>query len=146
MLFGIYQDRMHQNNGNHLDGGITDKVRWKAKCKNVCVCQPNATTCRTEKSEDDFSEPPSLELDSVRDWMWNSERVIVFKFIILQRDQGVEKTKYICARLLFQLDFSNCGTLTNLRKTHLMRLRDSWGNLAVSKARNNAIVCFRTWS
>ena len=103
MLFGIYQDRMHQNNGNHLDGGITDKVRWKAKCKNLCVCQTNATTRRTEKSEDNFSEPPSLELDSVRDWMWNSERVIVLNLLSCNVTKALRKKNIFARAYCFNL-------------------------------------------
>ena len=37
MLFEVYQDWVHQNPGNHLDGGITEDDKWQARYKTI-VC------------------------------------------------------------------------------------------------------------
>ena len=39
-LWGL-QYWVHQNTGNHLDGGIKQDVKWQARWKNFSVCQPN---------------------------------------------------------------------------------------------------------
>ena len=36
-LYGVYQDWVHQNPGNNLDGRINDDGKWKARCKKL-VC------------------------------------------------------------------------------------------------------------
>ena len=41
MLYGVYQDWVHQNPGDHLDGIIAED---KHNGENAFVCQPNATT------------------------------------------------------------------------------------------------------
>ena len=42
MLFGVYQDWVHQNPGNHLDDGITEDGNWQARWENLSVFLPNA--------------------------------------------------------------------------------------------------------
>ena len=39
----------------------------------------------------------SVELNGIQDWKWNSERVIVFQLVILQRSQDVNNAKNIRA-------------------------------------------------
>ena len=35
ILFGVYQDWVPQNPGNHMDGGITEDGKWQAKWKKL---------------------------------------------------------------------------------------------------------------
>ena len=58
----------------------------------------------------------SVELDGVRSWKWNSERVIVFQSVILQHSQGVISSKHICAHILFLLYCWNSGEFVKLVK------------------------------
>ena len=39
ILFGVYQDWVHQNLGNYLDGRIKEDGKWKAKWQKT-VCMP----------------------------------------------------------------------------------------------------------
>ena len=50
MLYSVYQDWVHQNTGDHLDGGIMEEIKWQSQRKNLYVCRPNATTCLPGKS------------------------------------------------------------------------------------------------
>ena len=34
MLYGVYQDWVHQNIGDHLDGGTAEDIKWQARWKN----------------------------------------------------------------------------------------------------------------
>ena len=44
MLYGLYQDWVHKNIGENLDGGIAEDSKWQARWKNLFVCRPNAIT------------------------------------------------------------------------------------------------------
>ena len=37
MLYGVYQDWVHQNPGNHLYGGIAEDSKWQARWKKICL-------------------------------------------------------------------------------------------------------------
>ena len=63
-----------------------------------------------------FFEILSSELYGVRTRKWNSERVLVFQPVVFQRAKGVNNSKHICGRILFQLDFCNCGAFDELMK------------------------------
>ena len=44
MIYGFYQDWVHQNPGDHLDEGIAEDSKWQVRWKNLFVCQPSAMT------------------------------------------------------------------------------------------------------
>ena len=48
-----------------------------------------------------FVRTLTLELDGVCARKWNSERVIIFQSVILQRAQGVNNSKYTHACIFF---------------------------------------------
>ena len=58
----------------------------------------------------------SVEIVGVRSRKWNSERVIIFQSFILQRAQGVNNSPQIRKRILFRLDFWNCGAFDKIVK------------------------------
>ena len=39
MLYGIYQDWVHQNLGDHLDGEISEESKWQSRWEKL-VCMP----------------------------------------------------------------------------------------------------------
>ena len=56
----------------------------------------------------------SVELNSIGARKWNPDKVIIFLSVILQCTQGVNNPENICARILFQLDWWNCGAFDEL--------------------------------
>ena len=56
MLYVVYQDGVHQNPGDHLDGGIAEYSKWQAWWKNLYICRPNATTHLLQKLGRDLLE------------------------------------------------------------------------------------------
>ena len=56
MLYAVYQDWVHQNPGDHLDGGIAEYSKWQARWENLYVCQTNAMTHFFGKSGRDLWE------------------------------------------------------------------------------------------
>ena len=78
MLYGVYQDWLHQNSGDHLDGGIEEERKWQAQWEKL-VCFP--TQCYDSPSRKDgkgFVGILSVELDRVCARKCNDERMIVF--------------------------------------------------------------------
>ena len=45
-LYGVYQNWVHQDPGNNLDGGTKEDGKWKYRWKNLSVFQPIAMTHR----------------------------------------------------------------------------------------------------
>ena len=57
MLYGAYQYWLHQNSGDHLDGGIAEDSKWQAWWKiYIFLCRPNATMHLPGKLGRDFCE------------------------------------------------------------------------------------------
>ena len=92
MLYGVYQDWVHQIPGEHLDVGIAEDSWWQAQWEKL-VCFPTqhygAPSGKVGKR---FVGILSVELDGVYVRKGNSERVIVFQSVILQRAQGVKNS------------------------------------------------------
>ena len=107
----------------------------------------NPTLQRTvRKIRENIFQTLSVDLNSVQAHKWNSERVTIFKSVILQHDQGINNSKHICAHILLDSTDGIVGHLTNSWKTHLTQLWDTWGNFAGSKPRSNIIIRSRNFS
>ena len=74
---------MHQNPGVNLDGGINEGGKWQARWEKLvfftqCYGVPSGRAGKT------FVSNLAVELNDVRGWKCNAERVIVFQTVILQ--------------------------------------------------------------
>ena len=58
----------------------------------------------------------SVEIEGVYARKWNSEMVIVFQSVILQRTKGFNNSAQICIRILFRLNCWNHGAFEELVK------------------------------
>ena len=77
----------------------------------------NPTLQRTiRKSQEKIFRTISVDLNGIRALKCNSERVVIFHSVILQRTQGINRSKHICAHIFFWLDFYNCGAFGDLVK------------------------------
>ena len=100
MIYGVYQDWVHQNPGEHLDGGISEDSKWKARWKRLFFLT-QCDDAPSGKVRKIFVGILSVELDGSRDRKWNVERVIVFQSIILQHAQGINNYAKIQKRIFF---------------------------------------------
>ena len=57
MIFWVYQDWVHQNPGNHMDGGSTEDGKCKYRWENLFICLPNATMHCLEILGENLSQP-----------------------------------------------------------------------------------------
>ena len=78
MIFGVYQDWVYQNTGNHLDGGITENSQWKAMWEKLSIFQPNATMQRMVKLVEILSQTSQWSSMAYELRSGTFERVIFF--------------------------------------------------------------------
>ena len=84
-----------------MDGGIAEDSKWQERWKKI-VCMPTQRyDAPSRKVGKIFVVILSVELDGVRARRWDTERVIVFQSVILQRAQGVNNSAQIRKRILF---------------------------------------------
>ena len=83
MLFSVYQDWVHQNTEDKLDGRIIEDGKWEAWQK-IIVCIPTQRYgAPYRKVRKRFVGILSMEINGVSARKCNLERVIVFQAVIL---------------------------------------------------------------
>ena len=111
MIYGDYQDWVHQNPGDHLGGGIEEDSKWKAWWKKL-VCMPTQRSdAPSGKVGKIFVGILSVEIDRFCYRKCNAERVIIFHSFILQCAQGVNNSAQIQKRVFLNL---TCGIVERL--------------------------------
>ena len=116
MIYGVYQDWVHQNPGDHLDEGIAEDSKWQARWRKLFCTSNQRYDAPSGKVGNIFVGILSVELDRVRARKWNAERVIVFQSVILQRAQGINNSTQTRKRILFWIDLWNIGAFEKLVK------------------------------
>ena len=99
MLYGVYQDWVHQNLGDHLDKVIEEDSKWKAQWEKLFCIPTQRYDAPSGKVGRIFVVILSLELEGVFARKWNDERVIVFQSITLQLAQSVNNSAQIRKRI-----------------------------------------------
>ena len=109
MLYGVYHDWVHQNTGNHLDGGIKEDDKFQANWEKL-VCLPiqhyNTPYSRVVRR---FIAIFGVEINVIQARNWKADQVIAFQLVILQCVQIFTDAKNIHAQIKFRIDFWNCG-------------------------------------
>ena len=77
-LYGVYQDWVHQNTGDHLNVGIAEDSKWKARWKKLVCMKTQCYDAPYGKFGNRFLGILSVELDGVCARKWNTKRVIIF--------------------------------------------------------------------
>ncbi|WP_288993061.1 hypothetical protein, partial [uncultured Marinobacter sp.] len=95
----VYGDHVHQNSGQHLDGGITDDAMWQSYWRRLVVYHSRQYNVPKGKVGHRFLEMITDNIEGVISRKWNSERWIVFQMVILQCSRDVSGAKGIRDRL-----------------------------------------------
>ena len=134
---------VHQNPGDHLDGGIAGDSKWQAWWEKL-VCMPTQRyDAPSGKSGKRSVGILSVELDRVRARNWKAGRVIIFQPVILQSVQGINNSAKIRKRRLFLLDCWNRGAFDKLVKD---TYNSAMGYLGKSRGNKNEEQRHRTFS
>ena len=98
-IWEVYGDWVHANPGTHLDGGIRDDLAWQAWWRDLAVMPSRHYDAPSGRVGRRFVGTLGVELKGVRDRLWNSERFIVFKTVILPRSRHVTASQSIRRRI-----------------------------------------------
>ena len=111
VLFGIYQDWVHQNPGTHLDGGLEDNVKWQVIWEKLVCLTTQHYDVPSGQVKKIFVSTLAAYFDGIRDWKWNADWAINFQTVILQRIHLVTGTKNILAQIITRITLWNIGEL-----------------------------------
>ena len=109
LLDDVLGDHVHNNNGTHIKGGIQDDKRWQVRWARLVQLHPSLYEAPKGKTGRRFLSLLVDEFKGVRNRIWNSEHVIVFMMVVLQRAEGVKKSAAIQKRLETRMDMWEAG-------------------------------------
>ena len=99
----VYGEKIHQNDGTHLDGGVVDDKVWQARWREVMALPPQRYDVPSGRVGRLFVQAVADELKGVVQRSWNSERFVVFQAVILQRSPDVKRARDIRRRIEIRL-------------------------------------------
>ena len=116
LLMGVYGDTIHKNDGTHLDGGIEDNAVWQWRWSRVAAVNLRLwdvpRKCALGKR---FVNLLANEFRGARLRKWNSERVVIFPSVILQRkpNMSAKQIKKVIEQRLYMWEAGRFKELCN---------------------------------
>jgi hypothetical protein len=114
LLDKVYGDYVHQNSGQHLDGGIVDDEEWQNYWRRLIVYHSLTYDAPKGAVGKRFVEELAVIIQGIISRKWNAERFIIFQMVILQRARGVSGSGAIRARIINRLDAWKRGEFLSL--------------------------------
>ena len=105
----VYGDHVRQNDGTHLDGGIADDAIWQAHWREVISLPPQRYAAPNGRVGRLFLQGVTAEFQGIQSRKWNSERLIVFIAVILQRSPEAKRARDIRRRIEARLQEWSAG-------------------------------------
>lgn len=104
-----FGDYLHENPGTHLSGGIEDDKMWKDFWK-ILVSLPVSRYLLPSKSGGKpFIDQLSREVKGIIERKWNSEKMLVFCSVILQRAKDIKGSGPVRQRIKTRLEWWSQG-------------------------------------
>ena len=94
-LSSIYGDHIHNNDGTHMDRGISDDKLWQRLWRRTVNIPPRFYRPPLGQLGKEFVETLADEFAGIRTRRWNSERALIFAPLILNKARGVRCAKDI---------------------------------------------------
>ncbi len=95
----VYGDHVHNNDGTHLHGDITDDPKWQLYWKKLVILPSKLYDLPKGKVAHDFLEELCALFEGIQQRKWNSEKIFVFIFVVLQKNGEVKKAGDIKKRI-----------------------------------------------
>lgn len=108
-LISVYGDFVHKNGGFHLHGGIDDDEQWQKFWKLVTGLPPQSYDVPKGSVGRAFVDAYTKLLRGALERKWNSERLVVFCSVVLQRERGISGAKAIRQRISQRMDLWEKG-------------------------------------
>ena len=100
----VYGGTIHDDDGTHLKGGISDDSLWQGYHRRLVTLTPQLYTCPGKAAGKDFINQLCEEFLGVTERKWNSERPLVFCLAMLQKKPGITQSSDIQRRLKYRLE------------------------------------------
>ena len=104
MMYEIYGDKVYQNNGTHLDGGIQDDEAWQTRYTQLANLPqfhydpPKGTVGKR------LAKMCTKELKSIRERHSNSKRLLTMLTCLLTRDRNIKGAPAIKKKINTRMD------------------------------------------
>ena len=85
----MYGTTLHLDNGTQLDSGFADSKLWQAFWREIITLPPQRYDVLAGRVGHVFINALAEELEGVEGRQWNTERLIIFQTVILQRTTKV---------------------------------------------------------
>ena len=99
----VYGDHIHQNDGSQLDGGIIDDLVWQNYYKLLVTYTPSQYTVPRNSLGQRFLDTLSGLITGIVHRQHNSEKLLVFILVMLQRRTSITRNQDIAAHLAWKL-------------------------------------------
>jgi hypothetical protein len=113
-LYEVFGDYVHQNSGQHLDGGIADDELWQNYWRRLIVYHSLTYDAPSGAVGRRFIDMLAVILEGLISRKWNAERFIVFQMVVLQRTRDVTRAADIKERITKRLDAWERGEFLSL--------------------------------
>ena len=114
LLDEVYGDHIHQNDGTHLTGGISDDPQWQEYWRRLVVFPSKAYDVPSGAAGKRFVRMVASLLNGVKSRKWNAEKFIVFQMVVLQRTRDVKRSRDIRRRITRRMDAWEEGKMAML--------------------------------
>ena len=116
LLISIYGDHAHDNNGDHLDGGIGvgEDAKWIRFWRRIVQIKPIWYKVPQGRIGKLFIRNIAAIFRGIRNREWNSERLIVYPAVILYKAAGITASKDIRAKIESRMKLWNEGRFNAL--------------------------------
>ena len=111
MLYGVYQDWVQQNPGDHLDIVISEDIKWQARWEKLVCMLTQLYDAPSGKAGKILVGILSLELDGVCARKYNTKRVIIFNLLSSNAHKALTIPHKFVSAFCFD---STCGIMERL--------------------------------
>jgi hypothetical protein len=97
----VYGNYVHQNTGQHLDGGIANDAELQDYWKRLVVLPPQQYNAPTGPVGKRIVDTMATIIADIKSLTCNTEKLTVFSMVILQRTWTVKRARDVKKRLLW---------------------------------------------
>ena len=105
LLWEVYGEFPHHNDGSHLDGGVADDFLWQRCGSRLAAQSARGYATPTGAVGHRFTAVMVVKWQGVINRSWNSKRPLVFAHCVLTKTLGVRRAQEIRVRITRGVDF-----------------------------------------